>query len=129
MLTSRNPTTIAPPFSPYSHAVEAPPGARWLYISGQVGVRPDGSLAEGPAAQIEQTWRNILAILDDAGMSPADLVRVNGYLIQKEHVTLYRDVRDAMLDGARPASTLLFISGLAHPEWLVEIEAVAAKAG
>ena len=127
MLTRYNPADINPPFSAYSHGVEAGPGARWLYCSGQVGVGPDGALADGEEAQHEQTWRNLLAVLAGAGMEPADIVRVNAYVTRPEGVPVFRAVRDRMLDGAEPASTLLVVSALAHPDWLVEIECVAAR--
>ena len=128
MLSKHNPSTIAAAFSNYSLAVEAPAQARWLHVSGQVGVAPDGSLAEGPEAQMETAFRNILAILGSAGMGPHDLVKVTVFLTRSEDVGLYRGVRDRMLAGATPASTLLIISALASPDWLVEIEAIAAAA-
>jgi enamine deaminase RidA (YjgF/YER057c/UK114 family) len=128
MLRKHNPGAIAPAFSRYSLGVEAPAAARWLYVSGQVGVAPDGAFADGPEAQMETAWRNVLAILDSAGMAPGDLVKVNAYLTRAEDTGLYRQVRDRMLAGAEPASTLIVITALAHPDWLVEIEAVAAAA-
>ena len=129
MIKSYNPSTVAPPFAHYSHGVEAPAGARWLHISGQVGVKPDGSLAEGAEAQIEQTWRNIFAILEAAGMTKRDLVKVTAFLtLDAADVGLSRRVRDRMLEGAAPAHTLVFVARLANPEWLVEIEATAAAA-
>lgn len=127
MLMKRNASGAPPPFSAYSLAVEAPPEARWLHISGQVGVDTEGRLAEGAAAQMAQCWRNILAILTDAGMGPQDLVKVTAYLTRPEDVGHYREVRDSLLEGAEPASTLLVVQALAHPDWLVEIEAVAAQ--
>ncbi len=127
MLSKHNPGAIAPAFSSYSLAVEAPAQARWLHISGQVGVEPDGAFADGPEAQMEAAWRNVLAILESAGMGAGDLVKVSAYLTRAEDTALYRQVRDRMLAGAEPASTLLVISALAHPDWLVEIEAVAAS--
>jgi enamine deaminase RidA (YjgF/YER057c/UK114 family) len=126
MLRKHNPGAIAAAFSRYSLGVEAPATARWLYVSGQVGVAPDGAFANGPEAQMEAAWRNVLAILDAAGMGPGDLVKVTVFLTRAEDVGLYREVRDRMLAGAEPASTLIVISALAHPDWLVEIEAVAA---
>ncbi|MDH3772222.1 MAG: RidA family protein, partial [Nitrospirota bacterium] len=66
------------------------------------------------------------AILDSAGMTRQDLVKVTVYLTRTEDIGRYRDVRDRMLQGAEPASTLLIVAGLASPDWLVEIEAVAA---
>jgi len=128
MLDKHNPKTIAAAFSGYSLGVEAPARARWLHISGQVGVAPDGSLAEGPEAQLEAAFRNILAILGSAGMGPHDLVKVTVLLTRSEDVGFYRQVRDRMLAGATPASTLLVVAALADPGWLVEIEAVAAAA-
>ncbi len=126
MLRKHNPGTIAPAFSRYSLGVEAPAQARWLHVSGQVGVEPDGAFADGPEAQMEAAWRNVLAILESAGMGAGDLVKVTAYLTRAEDIGLYREVRDRMLAGAAPASTLLVITALAHPDWLVEIEAVAA---
>ena len=77
---------------------------------------------------METAWRNLLAILESAGMGPGDLVKVNAYLTRAEDTGLYREVRGRMLAGAEPASTLIVISALADPDWLVEIEAVAAAA-
>jgi len=122
-----SPGTVAPPLSRYSHAVEAPAAARWLHISGQVGIKPDGSLAEGLKAQMEQAWLNVLALLKAAQMEPGDLVKVTAFLVAgSADVGLYRDVRDRVLGTAKPASTLLIVAGLARPEYLVEIEAIAA---
>ena len=128
MLTTHNPQTVAPPFSRYSHGVEVSAGARWLYISGQVGVTPEGKVADGAAAQIEQAWRNVLSVLEAAGMGPRDLVKVTTFLINRADLPTARTVRERMLQGAEPASTLLIVDGLASAEWLVEIEAIAAAA-
>jgi enamine deaminase RidA (YjgF/YER057c/UK114 family) len=126
MPKTHNPSTVAPPFSRYSHGVEAPAVARWLHVSGQVGVAPDGTVRHGAEAQIEQAWRNLLAILESAGMGSRDLIKVNTFLIDRAHLQASREVRERMLQGAEPASTLLIVSGLARAEWLVEIEAIAA---
>jgi 2-iminobutanoate/2-iminopropanoate deaminase len=80
------PDTVAAPFGPYSHAVEVPEGSRLLYISGEVGVRPDGTVPEGIEAQAEACWRNITAILADAGMGVGDLVKITTYLVRPEDV-------------------------------------------
>ena len=126
MLKRYNPSTITAPFSGYSHGVEGPGSARWLHISGQVGVAANGQLAQGAEAQMEQAWRNIFAILESAGLTRQDLVKVTVYLTRTEDIGRYREMRDRMLEGAEPASTLLIVAGLASPDWLVEIEAVAA---
>src|ERR1700693_2435462 len=69
------PASVAAPFGPYSHAVEVPEGSRLLYISGEVGVLPDGTVPETIEAQAEVCWRNIVAILADrvgANRRPGD---------------------------------------------------------
>jgi len=123
----RNPAAVAPPGGRYSHAVEVPASARLLYISGQIGAAADGAVPSGIVAQTENCWRNILAILADAGMGIADLVKVTIFLTREEDIAAYRDARDRVIGDARPASTLVVCSRLVRPEWLVEVEAVAAK--
>ena len=128
MLTRHNPGTVAPPFSPYSHGVAAPAGARWLHLAGQVGVRPDGTMAEGVEAQSEQAFLNIFEILHHAGMSKHDLVKITVFLLDRQHLDEFRAARNRLLLPAEPASTLVFVAGLARPDFLVEIEAIAAAA-
>lgn len=127
MTTTYNPASIAPPFSNYAHAVEAPGDARWLYISGQLGVAPDGSVPDDFSGQAEQAFRNVIAILEEAGMGIADIVRINSYLTDSENVADYRNIRDRMLDFQATASTMLVVAALAGPQYKIEIEAVAAK--
>ncbi len=127
MLKVIAPTTIAPPASNYSQAIEVPPNARWLYISGQVGVRPDGTLAEGIEEQGRQAWANLIAIVEDAGMTASDLVRINAYITDIAYVAPLREIRNSFLGSHEPASTLSIVAGLASPDWLFEVEAVAAR--
>ena len=121
------PSTIARPAALYVHGMEVAPQARWLFISGQVGVRPDGTPGAGAREQVEIIWRNIETILGSAGMHLADIVKLTTYSIAAEHLPVLREVRERVLDGHLPASTLLIVAGLAKPEWLVEIEVYAAR--
>ena len=127
-MKTHNPAGVATPAGPYSHGVEMPGNARWLYISGQIGIAPDGSLAPDFEGQADQCWRNIKTILAAAGMGVENLVKVNHFLTRAENVAAYGKVRARHLGEARPASTMLVISALARPDFLVEVEAVAAKA-
>ena len=127
MLKTLKPATVAPPFSAYSHAVEVPAGARFLYVSGQLGVAVDGSVPSDFAGQAEQAFLNVVAILKEAGMGPGDLVRVNTYLTDSADIGGYREIRDRHLAGHEAASTMLVISALAQPRFKIEVEAVAAK--
>ena len=129
MLKTNNPSTIAPPVAMYSHSVEVPPNARLLYTAGQVGIRPDGSLPEGFEAQHAQIWENTLAILADAGMGPENIVRLNVYSTDPEGLKYVRAHRQKYLKaGHVPASTWVVVSQLANPQWVVEMETIAAKA-
>jgi 2-iminobutanoate/2-iminopropanoate deaminase len=97
MLKTSNPKTIAPPAAMYSHSVEVPPNARWLYTAGQVGVRPDGTLPDGFEAQHDQIWRNTLAILADAGMGPENIVRLNVYSTDPDGLKFVKSHREKYL--------------------------------
>jgi enamine deaminase RidA (YjgF/YER057c/UK114 family) len=120
------PTTIAAPFGPYSHAVEVPEGSRLLYVSGEVGVLPDGTVPQGIEAQAEACWKNIIAILADAGMGVGDLVKITTYLVRTEDVAAAGAARAKYFGDARPGSATIIVKALVGPEWLIEIEAVAA---
>ncbi len=127
--TTHNPDGVAPPFGSYSHGVAAGPNARWLCISGQVGVHPDGTPAETAAEQCELAFKNLLAVLEAEGMVPEDLVRLGVFLTDTEDFLTYRAARKRMLgDQIRPCSTLVYVPHLADPAWRVEIEAWAARA-
>lgn len=115
-----------PPTS-YSHAVEVGPGARTLFISGQIPMSPDGTCPEDFRTQAWQCWNNLSATLAAAGMELTDLVRVQAYVTSTEYLGDYRAIRDEVVGDKRPASTLLVVAGLGRPEWKVEIEAIAAK--
>jgi enamine deaminase RidA (YjgF/YER057c/UK114 family) len=128
MLKTRNPSTIAPSAAMYSHSVEIPWNARWLFTAGQVGVQPDGTIPEGFELQHDQIWKNTLAILTDAGMGPEDIVRLNVYSTDPEGRKYLKVHREKYLKpGHIPASTWVVVSRLANPKWVVEMETVAAK--
>ena len=122
-----NPPSVAAG-STYSHGIEVPANARWLYVSGQVGSARDGKARDGIEAQSDQAWENLKAVLASAGMSMADVVKITTYLVNEAHIDGYRKGRAKHLADFRPASTLIVVKRLAHPDWLVEVEAVAAKA-
>jgi enamine deaminase RidA (YjgF/YER057c/UK114 family) len=123
-----SPNTVAAPAGPYSHGVEIPANARILYLAGQIGNAPDGSLPADIEGQADQCWKNIKAVLAAAGMGVEHLVKCTHFLTRAEDVPVYGNVRSRHLGEARPASTLLVISALARPGMLVEVEAIAAKA-
>jgi enamine deaminase RidA (YjgF/YER057c/UK114 family) len=118
---------IIPPTSFYSHAIEVPEGSRMLFAAGQIPVTPDGVCPGDFASQARQCWRNLAAVLASADMELRDVVRVQAYVTRTSDLVEYREIRNQMVESARPAHTLLVVASLGRPEWLVEIEAVAAK--
>lgn len=120
------PTTIRPPFARYSHGIEVPAGKRLVLCSGQLGVAADESVPEDAGAQAELCFTNIAAILGEAGLGLADIVRINAYVTDRAYLRAYMDVRDRLFSDPAPASTLMIVSGFARPEFKVEIEATAA---
>ncbi|MDB5542308.1 MAG: enamine deaminase RidA [Devosia sp.] len=123
------PDSIHPPFAPYSPGVEVASRSRFVFVSGQLGIGKDGLIPPDCAGQAELAFQNILAILGEAGMALKDIVRINAYVTGREHLQPYMQVRNALFSEPFPASTLMIVAGFARPEFVVEIEAVAATPG
>jgi enamine deaminase RidA (YjgF/YER057c/UK114 family) len=126
MLKFLTPRSIRPPFARYSHGVEVPAGKRLIVCSGQLGIGPDDSIPEDAGAQAELCFSNIATVLAEAGLSLNDVVRINAYVTDREHMKPYMVVRDRLVAEPPPASTLMIVSGFSRPEFKVEIEAIAA---
>jgi 2-iminobutanoate/2-iminopropanoate deaminase len=124
-----NPDTIHPPFANYAHGIEVDPGARLVFCSGQLGIGRDGVVPDDVEAQTRLCFRAIVAILEEASMSLADLVRINAYVASADYLRGYMKVRDEFVSSPPPTSTLIVVQGFARPEFKVEIEAIAARAG
>ena len=122
-----NPSNIAPPFSCYSHGASVKGDATLLFVSGQVGVTADGLVPDDAEKQIELAWDNLIAVLADAGMTTANLLKVDGFITRPDMVPLYRKEREKRLAGHAAATTMVIVAGLAEPNLLVEIQAVAAR--
>lgn len=126
MLKRLNPATIRAPFSSYSHGVVVPEGKRLVLCSGQLGITKDDVIPQDTGEQARLCFANIEAVLAEAGMGLADIVRINAYVTGREHLAPYMEVRNALFGAPGPASTLMIVSGFARPEFHVEIEATAA---
>ena len=122
-----NPSSIHPPFANYAHGIEVDPGATYVFCAGQLGVGRDGVVPENVEAQARLCFRAVIAILGEAGMTMADVVRINAYVSAAEFLSGYMKVRDEFVGSPPPTSTLLVVSGFSRPEFKVEIEAIAAK--
>lgn len=99
-----------------------------VYIAGQVSVARDGSVVGrgDPEAQVQQVWRNLEAAVNSAGGTLQDIVKTTTYITDIAHAPALRKVRDELWQSkSPPTSTLLVISQLANPDYVVEIEAIA----
>lgn len=122
-----NPAAIVKPASNYAQGVVFRQGGERIVVSGQLGLKPDGTLESGLKAQMERAWLNVFGVLAEAGFGKRDLVRCTVYVTEPGQVAIYREVRDRILEGHTCANTYLQIAGLAAPTFLVEIEAEAVK--
>ena len=118
---------VARQIGSYSDAVAVAANARWLFTSGTPGLALDGALPGNIAGQAELEWGLIVAMLKQADMTVADLVKVTHYLLRADDIAAYVAVRSRFLGDARPASMLLIVPELVRPEFLLEIEAYAAR--
>lgn len=121
-----SPKSIHPPFAPYSHGMVVPAGQRLVFCSGQLGIAADGTIPPDCAGQAQLCFANVAAVLEEAGMSLAQIVRINAFVTGREHLAAYMGVRNGLFSEPFPASTLVIVAGFARPEFLVEVEAVAA---
>ena len=130
ILTHLTPGSLRPPFARYSHGVAVRAGADLLFCSGQLGIGADDTVPESAEEQAALCFRNIAGVLEEAGMSPADIVRINAYVTDREHMAGYMAARDAFTAEVDPppASTLMIVSGFTRPTFKVEVEVIAAKA-
>jgi len=112
-----------------NHGVEVTDGKRVLYLSGQTSSGPDGAPAHPGdfSAQFRLAWSNLKDALEEADMRPADIVRLNMYTtdVPAFMATAGELMPMVAADGCQPASTLLGVAALYHPDIMIEIEATA----
>jgi enamine deaminase RidA (YjgF/YER057c/UK114 family) len=102
-----------------------------LYVAGQIAKALDGSVVGvGDAhAQTRQVFANLAAVLASQGAGLGDVVKSTVFLTDARHIPAFREVRGSILGEDLPSSTLVIVDGLALPELLIEIEAIAVVPG
>ena len=123
-----NPPTL--PASPGYSQVAVVSGGTLIVIAGQVALDTKGTIV-GPgdfALQTSQVFKNLMAALEAAGAGPEHLVKLTTFVTDVSQLASFRQVRDQFLDTAHPpASTLVQVTRLFRPEFLIEIEALAVR--
>lgn len=126
-----NPPQLCPTFG-WSHVVSTT-GGKMVHISGQVSINERGEVVGrgDMKAQTEQAFHNISLALAAVGATFSDVVKTSLFVVglKPEHVPIIREVRSRYVSAEHPpASTLVGVSALVGPDWLIEIEAVAVIA-
>jgi len=110
--------------------------SRLIFVSGQVSTGPDGHVvgAGDVAAQLAQAYHNLQVTVESVGGTVADIMSLRTYLVRDEDLPAFRLARTELNrsfwgDGPYPTNTLLLVKGLASPDYLVEVEAVAVQTG
>jgi 2-iminobutanoate/2-iminopropanoate deaminase len=120
-----NPRDLSAPASGFAHGLVHSARARRLVTSGLMGITPDGTVPDDLQAQLEQAFDNLEAILREAGMNVADLVNLKLYSTVPGSAQAFRQLREKRLGPHRVTASYLEVSGLAAPEYLIELEAEA----
>jgi enamine deaminase RidA (YjgF/YER057c/UK114 family) len=102
-------------------------GGRLLYVSGQVAWDASGSIVgKGDVgAQARQTFQNLRQVLQAAGGDLGNLMKMTTYITRIEHRPAVAEARSEVFHGELPASTLIVVKSLFHPDFLIEVEGVA----
>jgi len=123
----RNPQDIHEPVGSYSHQIEIS-DERLLVISGQVGMRQDGTIPDDPFEQIDLAFENIFCNLRAANMDVKDIIKITYHLVGEIDTAKRREVVLSKLQGHQPCSTLLYVAALASPAFRIEIDVWASRA-
>jgi enamine deaminase RidA (YjgF/YER057c/UK114 family) len=127
-ITRTNPDGIAKPFSSYSHVVTAEGAQKLVFCAGQVAADVDGNVLppDDFDAQAKMVMANLTKALAGGGAKLADVTKITIYICNPHDVPKARNVLKTYFTENPPGSTLCILRGLAHPHFLLEIEAIAA---
>jgi 2-iminobutanoate/2-iminopropanoate deaminase len=128
MKQPRNPDSTHAPVGRYVHQIEVTGESRVLFLSGQVGMRPDGSVPDDAVEQLGVALENVMANLQAAGFEPTDLVKLTTYVVGEMDPAGRRGQLDRLLGAHITTSTLIFVAALAGPQYKVEVDAWATRA-
>jgi 2-iminobutanoate/2-iminopropanoate deaminase len=117
---------VQSPGGKFSHVGEIGPNAKLFHLAGQTGTAPDGRIGKDIAEQAELVYQNIGTVLEQCGLDFSNLVKITVFLINPDDADVWRQTQKRHFGDVVPASTLLYISRLARPEFLLEVEAIAA---
>lgn len=127
MTTFVNPHDVHTPVGPYSHTAVVPAGTELVFVAGQVGMRPDGTVPDSFAEQAELTFANLRACLMAHGLGVEAVVKLGVFVLPQQDFQVLRAVRERHFGTHRPTSTTVYVPQLASPKFLLEVEAIAVR--
>ena len=126
-MTFLNPIDVHAPAGPYSHTAVVPQGSELLFVAGQVGMRPDGSIPEALRGSGRARVPERARVLAAHGLGVDSVVKLGVFLLPGQDFQVLRAVRERHFGTHRPTSTTVCVPQLASPALLVEVEAIAVR--
>jgi 2-iminobutanoate/2-iminopropanoate deaminase len=126
MIERLNPSNMHAPIGAYVHHNISPPNARLYASAGQLGVTPAGELLAEPRAQIAEAWLNVGRWLEAAQLKASDVLKLTVFMTSAEHVDYSRECRRELLGDVITGNTLVYVTALADPRMVIEIDVLAA---
>jgi len=127
-ITRTNPQTISKPFSNYAHVVTVEEAKKFVFCAGQVAADVDGTVLPPTSfeAQTKMVMKNLENALAGGGAKFSDVTKVTIYICNPHDVPKARAILNDYFGENPPGSTLCVLRGLANPNFLLEVEAIAA---
>jgi ribosomal-protein-alanine N-acetyltransferase len=127
MIERKNPSNLAPPVGRYHHLTIIPAGSDILAIAGQVGLDEKGHLPATVEEQLANALANVTRILQSEGLDHRAVFKINMWLTQPVERERYTEIWREFHSDEPPASMFAYVSAMIRPEYLVEVEAWAAR--
>ena len=127
MVEFSNPPGVRAPAGLYSHTAFVKAGTDLLYLAGQVGARPDGTIPDSIEDQADAAYANVVTLLKAHGLGPANIVKMQVFVTDRAYRDGANIARRKYLGDHRPTSTFLIVQGLASPELKIEVDVIAAR--
>ena len=121
-----NPENVVEPQGLYSHIVKVSAGTELLFISGQLGIKPDGSTPPTIEGQADQVFKNIVTLIESQNLVVENIVKLTTFIVAGQDGQAVRKARIKYLGSHRPASTAVYVAHLVDPAWFVEVEAIVS---
>jgi enamine deaminase RidA (YjgF/YER057c/UK114 family) len=127
MVEFSNPAGVPAPSGLYSQSAVVSAGTDLVFISGQIGVRTDGSVGATIEEQADIAFGHLVTILKSHGLGPMNIVKMQIFLTDRGQREATAAARRKHLGDHKPTTTLVIVAGLGHAEYLIEVEAIAAR--